>query len=108
MENLKRKISNLPKQDEWHTCTMTLSEDPTVQHQIYYRNPIDVIKSLWSNPTYADQMAFAPQKVWTSSDKTSRLYNEMWTGDWWWKIQVLFLIKFYSNIILNNSNIIIG
>ena len=30
MENLKRKISNLPKQGEWHTRTMTLSEDPTV------------------------------------------------------------------------------
>ena len=77
MENLKRKISNLPKQDEWHTHTMTLSEDSTVQHQIYYRNPIDVIKSLWSNPTYADQMVFSPQKLWTSSDKTSQLYNEM-------------------------------
>ena len=108
METLKRKISNLPKQGEWQTCTMALSEDPGVQHQIYYQNPIDVIKSLWSNPTYANQMVFAPQKVWISSDKTSRLYNEMWTGDWWWKIQVLFLIKFYSNIILNNSNIIIG
>ena len=71
MENLKRKISNLPKQGKWHTRTMTLSEDPTVQHQIYYRNPIDVIKSLWSNPTYADQMVFSPQKLWTSSDKTS-------------------------------------
>ena len=87
---------------------MTLSEDLGVQHQIYYQNPIGVIKSLWSNSTYADQMAFAPQKVWTSSNKTSQLYNEMWTRDWWWKIQVLFLIKFYSNIILNNSNIIIG
>ena len=50
---------------------MALSEDPGVQHQIYYRNPIDVIKSLWSNPIYADQMVFAPQKMWTSSDKTS-------------------------------------
>ena len=60
MENLKRKISNLLKQGKWHTHTMTLSEDSTVQHQIYYRNPIDVIKSLWSNPTYADQMVFSP------------------------------------------------
>ena len=77
MEHLKRKFSNLPKQGGWHTRTMTLSEDPTVQHQIYYRNPIDVIKSLWSNPTYADQMVFSPQKLWTSSDKTSQLYNEM-------------------------------
>ena len=71
MDNLKRKISGLPKQGEWQTCTMTLSEDSGVQHQIYYRNPIGVIKSLWSNPTYADQMAFAPQKVWTLSDKIS-------------------------------------
>ena len=105
MENLKRKISNLSKQGEWHTRTMTLSEDPTVQHQIYYRNPIDVIKSLWSNPTYADQMVFSPQKLWTSSDKTSRLYNEMWTGDWWWKIQVFILFKAYIIGLLNYFNI---
>ena len=77
MNNLKRKISSLPKQGEWQTYTMALSKDPGVQHQIYYQNPIDVIKLLWSNPTYADQMAFAPQKVWTSSDKTSQLYNEI-------------------------------
>ena len=105
MENLKRKISNLPKQGKWHTRTMTLSEDPTVQHQIYYRNPIDVIKSLWSNPTYADQMVFSPQKLWTSSDKTSQLYNEMWTGDWWWKIQVFILFKAYIIDLLNYFNI---
>ena len=105
MENLKRKISNLPKQGEWHTYTITPSEDPTVQHQIYYQNPIDVIKSLWSNPTYADQMVFSPQKLWTSSDKTSRLYNEMWTGNWWWKIQVFILFKAYIIDLLNYFNI---
>ena len=80
-------------------------EDPTVQHQIYYRNPIDVIKSLWSNPTYANQMVFSPQKLQTSSDKTSRLYNEMWTGDWWWKIQVFILFKAYIIDLLNYFNI---
>ena len=95
MENLKRKISNLPKQGEWHTHTMTLSEDPTVQHQIYYRNPIDVIKSLWSNPTYVDNMVFSPRKAWSSHKRSSRLYNEMWTGDWWWNMQVSKLLIDY-------------
>ena len=101
MENLKRKISSLPKQGEWQTCTMTLSEDTAVQHQIYYRNPVDVIKALWSNPIYTDEMVFAPQKILTSSEKTSRVYNQMWTGDWWWKIQVFISFIIYIIRILS-------
>ena len=92
MDSLKKKIASLPKQGEWTTCSMLLSEDSTVQHQIYYRNPVNVIQALWSNPIYSNQMTFAPQKMWSSSERISRLYNEMWTGDWWWKIQVCIYI----------------
>ena len=88
MDSLKKKIASLPKQGTWNESTLTLTEDPTVEHQIQYRDPLDVIKSLWSNPTYADQMVFSPRQMWSSRRRKSRLYNEMWTGDWWWETQV--------------------
>ena len=25
--------------------------------------------------------------MYSDSDRTTRLYNEMWTGQWWWKVQ---------------------
>lgn len=88
MESLKQKIAMLPKQGEWHERTLTLVEDPMVEHLVQYRNPLEVVQSLWSNSTYADQMVFAPRRMWSSSSRSSRLYNEMWTGDWWWEVQV--------------------
>ena len=29
-----------------------------------------------------------PQKVFTSQSGTTRIYDEAWTGDWWWAMQV--------------------
>jgi hypothetical protein len=91
MNSLKKKLEKLPQYGEWHEHPMCLIEDENEEHLIQYRNPLDVIQGLWSNPTYVDEMVFTPHQVWSSKDKNSRLYNEMWTGDWWWQMQVCVL-----------------
>jgi hypothetical protein len=101
MDSLKKKIATLPKLGHWHEETLSLLEDPTVEHTIQYRNPLDVIQALWSNPTYVDQMVFAPRRLWSSHDRSSRLYNEMWTGDWWWETQVsIYIPKLYFQTLI--------
>ena len=30
----------------------------------------------------------APEKVYTDPQAKTQCYDEMWTGDWWWKTQV--------------------
>ena len=77
MDSLKKKIATLPKLGQWQEQTLVLVEDPTVEHKIHYRNPLELIQGLWSNPTYVDNMVFSPRKAWSSVKRTSRLYNEM-------------------------------
>jgi len=56
-------------------------------HNIYFRDIIECVRMIWRNPNLSDKMVFRPQRVFNNSGKESRLYNEMWTGDWWWQIQ---------------------
>jgi hypothetical protein len=33
-------------------------------------------------------LVFAPEQHYTDHTQTSRVINEMYTGDWWWNVQV--------------------
>ncbi|KAF8597217.1 hypothetical protein BDV93DRAFT_479616 [Ceratobasidium sp. AG-I] len=33
-------------------------------------------------------MRYAPERHWSSSKRTTRVYDEMWSGNWWWRMQV--------------------
>ena len=46
------------------------------------------VAELIGNPLFKDQIAFAPERVYTSAACTDRRYDETWTGDWWWNTQV--------------------
>jgi hypothetical protein len=56
--------------------------------EFYYRDAVECIRSLYGDPEFARDLAFAPERHFTSHDRTSRLYNEMYTCDWWWTVQV--------------------
>ncbi|KAJ6540406.1 hypothetical protein B0H19DRAFT_1313055 [Mycena capillaripes] len=59
--------------------------------ELWRRDPVECIKELMSNPTFKDHMAYAPERVYSRKDgrEDSRIIDEMWTADWWWKIQKL-------------------
>ena len=56
--------------------------------EFYSRDVLECIRSLYGNPQFAQQLVFAPERHYTCQDRRSRIYNEMYTGDWWWSIQV--------------------
>jgi hypothetical protein len=56
--------------------------------EFYYRDIIGCIRSLYGDPQYAQDLLFSPERHYTTSERTSRIYNEMHTGDWWWSVQV--------------------
>lgn len=61
--------------------------------EFWERDPMECIRDLIQNPLFKDQMAYAPEKVYRDAGGKTRVYDEMWTGDWWWEIQVSDLIK---------------
>ncbi|KAG1873158.1 hypothetical protein F4604DRAFT_1654403 [Suillus subluteus] len=54
---------------------------------VYYRDIIECIKALFSDPNFADFLVFAPERHYADEDETVHLYHEMHTGKWWWNSQ---------------------
>ncbi|KAG1869334.1 hypothetical protein DFJ58DRAFT_837647 [Suillus subalutaceus] len=55
---------------------------------VYYRDIIECIKALFSDPNFADFLVFVPEHRYANEDETIHLYHEMHTGKWWWNSQV--------------------
>ena len=66
--------------------------------ELYRRDPIDCIRELIGNPTFDGDVAYAPERVFRDTEATVRVYDEMWTGDWWWDTQVTVSIKRYEKV----------
>jgi len=56
--------------------------------EVYYRDVIECIRSLYGDPEFVQDLVFAPERHYTSTECTCHIYNEMHTGDWWWMVQV--------------------
>ncbi|KAG8917467.1 hypothetical protein FRC02_003101 [Tulasnella sp. 418] len=71
-----------PEVPSWLSLKIKL-DGSNEEFDVYYHDPLECIKALFSNPEFADKMTFAPERHWVNS----RIYNEMHTGDWWWRKQ---------------------
>ncbi|KAH9013981.1 hypothetical protein EDB85DRAFT_1851431, partial [Lactarius pseudohatsudake] len=56
--------------------------------QFHYREIIPSIQAIFGNPEFARELVFAPERHYTDAKRTCRVYNEMYTADWWWSVQV--------------------
>ncbi|KAJ8507713.1 hypothetical protein ONZ45_g9944 [Pleurotus djamor] len=82
--DLHKLVDSLPcRAGSWETAELTF-EDSSDVHFIWYRDPLEALRSLWQDPTLAEDFTYQPCKVY--NDK-HRVYNEMWTGDWWHNVQ---------------------
>jgi hypothetical protein len=50
------------------------------------RDMLEIMKDMVGDVRLVQHMEWAPKKVYNRDGK--RLYNELWTGDWWWEMQV--------------------
>jgi hypothetical protein len=57
---------------------------------LWMRDPVECIKELMSNPAFRKHMAYGPERVYGTAEghEESRIIDEMWTAEWWWKLQV--------------------
>ena len=91
-----RLIDTLPTSLEWLCDEITVMGDlrdsqgrPLVEKvNLWRRRPLDCIRELISNPAFKERMRFAPEKIFEDEELLKRIINEMWTGDWWWDVQV--------------------
>lgn len=57
-------------------------------YRVRHRDPLEAIKTLLGDPTYANDIVYTPKKVFENKNKDNRIYTEMWTGKWWHAVQV--------------------
>ncbi|KAI0758393.1 hypothetical protein BC629DRAFT_1295998 [Irpex lacteus] len=88
--NLERSLSEISQRaGKWYTRGLKFPDVPDEIYLLRMRDPVEAIRSLWGDPTLAKhlQVVYRPQKVFTNSTKTNRLYSEMWSGTWWYAAQ---------------------
>ena len=56
--------------------------------ELWLWNPVECIAQLISNPAFEKSMSYVPEHVYADCAGIIQRYDEMWTADWWWDIQV--------------------
>ena len=56
--------------------------------ELWMHDPVACIRELIGNTAFNSEIAYAPEKIYTNNDGHCWCYDEMWTGEWWWDIQV--------------------
>ncbi|KAF8573570.1 hypothetical protein K439DRAFT_1375015, partial [Ramaria rubella] len=56
--------------------------------KVYHRDPVECVRELLGNAAFCEHLCYAPHKVWEDNTCAECMYNEMWTADWWHKLQV--------------------
>jgi hypothetical protein len=87
---LQRRLEELP---ETHMQWMATDIKPRSRKlsstiTLYHRNPLDCIRSLLNRPSLKDHLDYVPKRVYTDAMRQQRLYSEVMTGDWAWRMQV--------------------
>jgi hypothetical protein len=74
----------------------------TEELELWMRDPVECIKELMSNPAFKDHMAYAPERVYSRKDgkESSQIIDEMWTANWWWKLQVHNPFNQFSTVLI--------
>ena len=62
-------------------------EPLTEENELWIRDPVECIRELIGNLAFCDHIAYVCQEVFTDEKGENRRYDEMWTGEWWWKTQ---------------------
>jgi hypothetical protein len=77
--------SKLPGQPPFQRKDLVIGDE---RLEFYWRDILECIRSLYGDPKFAQDLAFVPERHYTCHVRKSRIYNEMYMGDWWWSIQV--------------------
>ncbi|KAG8792225.1 hypothetical protein FRC12_006743 [Ceratobasidium sp. 428] len=88
-DELMREIDRLPMGPKWTTVQVTAGKGKYKRtHTVYLRDVLAVIRQLIGARRFKRWMKYAPERHWTSRDRKCRAYDEMWSGEWWWRTQV--------------------
>lgn len=79
----------LPPRSEWYRRTKKVAGETLT---LYYRDSLAVLRELYGRPDFVNDMVYAPEKhyVLVGDDVEERSWSDIYTGRWWWNLQVRF------------------
>ena len=93
-----KKVDQLPIGPEWKCSIIDITGDRAdeegnmmqEQLELWHRDPIECVKELIGNPAFKDYISYVAEHVYVDDEGVIRIFDEMWTDDWWWNTQVGF------------------
>ena len=86
MQQLNARIDQgIPARPKWFHEEVEL-EGETLE--FHHRDVLECIRALYSDPQFARYLVFRPEQHFTDQTRSTRLYHEMHTSNWWWTVQV--------------------
>jgi len=58
------------------------------QLELWHRDPIECVKVLIGNLAFKDFISYVPEHIYADDKAKVMVFDEMWTGTWWWETQV--------------------
>ncbi|KAH9010154.1 hypothetical protein EDB85DRAFT_1880639 [Lactarius pseudohatsudake] len=86
-KRLRGLAEMLPKGPEWRYKPCDSPYPTKKDVALFYRDPLECIQSILSNPLVNDYIRFTPFRVYESAVSAMRIYTEWLTGDVAWSMQ---------------------
>ncbi|KAH9010197.1 hypothetical protein EDB83DRAFT_2508909 [Lactarius deliciosus] len=83
-KELDRIINTLPSRPPFECEDFTIGGE---RLSFYFRNVLQCIRTLFGDPEFVHELAFAPECHYSDPKRTCHIYSEMHTRDWWWAVQ---------------------
>lgn len=86
---LHSRIETLPSPPQWKSTEVSIEGGKTTDPLVfYYRDGLECFRFLFGNPLFRDAQEFIPRKQWIDEERSSRVYDDMMSGDRMWELQV--------------------
>ncbi|KAG8944054.1 hypothetical protein FRC04_002194 [Tulasnella sp. 424] len=90
-----KKIDALPKGPRFACETVKIVGDILDAHgkrmveeaELWLWDPVKVVRDLLGRTSLCEATTYAPVKACPGRDQLIRIYDKMWTGDWWYETQ---------------------
>ena len=57
--------------------------------EVWMWDPVECIRELVGNPLFKEFLHYEPIRVYADGEGKDHIYDNMWTGNWWWDTQVM-------------------
>jgi hypothetical protein len=92
-KDLQSRAEMLPKGPSWKCQIIPSLHSTKSPIRLFWRDPVDCLESLFSNPLFHDQLDFIPCRVYKTAVRLLCVYSEWLTGDAAWSIQVCTVVE---------------